>query len=244
MFDIYNSGNISISDSIFIDNSGTGISRYAFRGNTGAVSIGYNNIPSSFSQIVAEVSHCNFTNNRATADRRVRSTNVAFFNRIFTGRGGSLGVFYNESLYDIVLKIYDNYFQNNYARSFGGAVYLVVFGEGTQNMIILQKNTFINNFARLGGGAVLNTFFSNGVPSKPHTTLISDCLFAGNMGRTGGALFVNPAYESKLIPSIYSGTFQLQTQCPRIILSFVHKYGTTDNPQISRSKSILVSDII
>ena len=197
VFDIYNCGNISIIHSDFIDNSGTGISRYSFRGNTGAVSIGYNNIPTSFPRIVAKVSHCNFTNNRATAERRVRSTNAVFFNRIFTGRGGCLGVFYNESYHDIVLKLNDNHFQNNYARSFGGAVYLIVFGEGTQNMIILQKNTFINNFARLGGGAILNTFFSNGVPSKPHTTLMSDCLFVGNMGRTGGALFVNPAYESE-----------------------------------------------
>ena len=199
MFDIYNCGNISISDSNFIDNSGTGTSRYSFRGNTGAISIGYNNIPTSFSQTVAEVSHCNFTNNRATADSRVRSINGVFFSTIFTGRGGSLGVFYNESYHDILLRVSDNHFQNNYARSFGGAVYLVIFGEGTQNMIVLQRNNFIDNFAQLGGGAVLNTFFSNGVPSKPHTILMSDCLFAGNKGQTGGALFVNPAYESKLL---------------------------------------------
>ena len=196
VLDVYNCANISITDSNFIDNSGTGISQNPFRGNTGAVSIGYNNIPSSFSQIVAEVSHCNFTNNRATAISRVRSTNVAFFSRIFTGRGGGLGVFFNESYHDIVLILSNNHFQDNYARSFGGAVYLIVFGEGTQNVIMLQRNTFINNFARLGGGAVLNTFFSNGVSGKPHTTLISDCVFVGNMGRTGGALFINPAYES------------------------------------------------
>ena len=151
VLDIYNCGNISISNSNFIDNSGTGISRCSFRGNTGAASIGYNNNPISFSEIVAKVSHCNFTNNRATAERRERSTNGAFFSRIFPGRGGSLGVFYNESYHDIVLRLSDNHFQNNYARSFGGAVYLIIFGEGTQNMIILQRNTFIDNFARLGG---------------------------------------------------------------------------------------------
>ena len=199
MFDIFNSADISITDSSFIDNSGTGISRHSFRANTGAVSIGYNNIPTSFPLIAAEVTQCNFTNNRASASRNVRSTNVAFFSRIFTGRGGGLGVFYNESYYNITLRIADNHFENNYARSFGGAVYLVMFGEGTQNVNILERNTFIDNFASLGGGAIITTFFSNGVVGRPHTTVITDCIFSGNEGQTGGGLFVYPAYECMYI---------------------------------------------
>ena len=196
MFDIFDCSNISVICSSFVDNSGTGISRYSYRGNTGAVSIGYNNIPITISEVVAEIRHCNFTNNRATAERIVRSSSSAFGSRIFSGRGGAVGVFYNESYHDVVVRITDNNFQNNYARSFGGAVYLNMFGEGTQNIHILERNTFIKNFAVLGGGAVLNTFFSNGVVGRPHSTFISDCVFEGNAGQTGGALFVNPAYES------------------------------------------------
>lgn len=197
MFDIFNSAEVSITNSVFVDNSGTGISRYSFRANTGAVSIGYNNIPTLFPQVSFEVTQCNFTNNRATALKQVKSTNVAFFSRIFSGRGGAVGVFYNESYYDITVRILDNYFENNFARSFGGAVYLVMFGEGTQNINILERNVFINNVSPLGGGAIISTFFSNGVVGRPHSTFISDCTFIGNVGQTGGALFIYPAYECK-----------------------------------------------
>ena len=199
MFDIYNCVSISVTNSIFIDNSGTGISRHSFRANTGAVSIGYNNIPASFSRIniTAKVSDCTFINNRATARRMVRSSSSAFFSRIFSGRGGAVGVFYNESYYNINVEILDNHFESNYARSFGGAVFFIFFGEGTQNINILKRNTFINNFAHLGGGAVLSTFISNGVVGRPHSVLISDCTFIGNAGQTGGALFAYPAYECK-----------------------------------------------
>ena len=197
MFDIFNSAEVSITNLVFNDNSGTGISRYSFRANTGAVSIGYNNIPTLFPQVSLEVTECNFTNNRATALRQVRSTNVAFFSRIFTGRGGAVGVFYNESYYNITVRISDNHFERNFARSFGGAVYLVMFGEGTQNINILERNVFISNFALLGGGAIISTFFSNGVVGRPHSTFISDCTFIGNVGQTGGALFIYPAYECK-----------------------------------------------
>lgn len=197
VFDVFNSAEVSITNSVFVDNSGTGISRYSFRANTGAVSIGYNNVPTLFPQVSLEVIDCNFTNNRATALQQVRSTNVAFFSRIFSGRGGAVGVFYNESYYNITVRISDNHFEDNFARSFGGAVYLVMFGEGTQNMNILERNIFINNFAPLGGGAIISTFFSNGVVGRPHSTFVSDCTFIGNVGQTGGALFIYPAYECK-----------------------------------------------
>ena len=204
VFDIFNSAEVSITDSVFVDNNGTGISRSSFRANTGAVSVGYNNVPTLFPRVSLEVTQCNFTNNRATALKQVKSTNVAFFSRIFSGRGGGIGVFYNESYYNITVRILDNHFENNFARSFGGAVYLVMFGEGTQNFNILERNVFINNFSPLGGGAIISTFFSNGVVGRPHSTFIYDCTFIGNVGQTGGALFIYPAYECEYHDNIVS----------------------------------------
>ena len=198
VFDIYNSAEVSITDSTFVNNSGTGISRFSFRANTGAVAVGYNNIPNKFTRVSLEVLRCNFTNNSATAERRVRSTNSAFFSQVFSGRGGGIGVFYNESYYNITARISDCHFERNYARSFGGGVFLVFFGEGTQNIVTLERNTFVNNFAVLGGGAILNTFFSNGVIGRPHSTIITDCLLSGNVGQSGGALFLYQAYQCKL----------------------------------------------
>ena len=198
MFDIFNCASVSITDSTFIDNSGTGISRHPFRANTGAVAIGYSNVPKRYPQVTARVVKCNFTRNRATAADKVRTTSAAFFSRIFSGRGGGLGVFFDENFYNILLDVHDNHFMENYAKSFGGALYLVTFREGTQNQYNVSKNKFVNNFAPLGGGAISNTFFSNGVPDSPHQLLMTDCLFKGNVGQSGGALSLYLPYGGKI----------------------------------------------
>lgn len=202
VFDIFNSANVSLANSTFANNRGTGISRYSFRANTGAVSIGYNNVPRHFQLVKAIVTECKFTTNKATAFHKVRSTNAAFFSRIFSGRGGGLGIFCNESYYNISLKLVDNRFENNYARSFGGALYFVTFGEGTQNVYSLNKNVFINNSAPLGAGAISNTFFSDGVPGSPHQLLMTDCMYDGNLGQSGGALSLYLPYGGSFFPEL------------------------------------------
>ena len=219
VLDIFNCADVTIIESTFIDNSGTGISRHSFRANTGAVSIGYNNAPKYFPGIIAKVVQCVFISNRATAANKVRSTNAAFFSRIFSGRGGGLGIFYNESYHNISLTITDSSFENNYARSFGGALYLVRFGEQTQNVYTLKGNNFNNNVAPLGGGAISNTFFSSGIPDSPNTLLMSDCTFVGNVGQTGGAL-------SLYLP--YAGKFTQELCCIKVcLLSKLYNHYTS-----------------
>ena len=199
VFDIFNCAAVSIVNSNFIDNRGTGISRYPFRANTGAVSVGYNNAPRDFSNITADVLNCKFIRNKATAAHKFRSTSSAFFSRIFTGRGGGLGFLFNESFHNASVNLRGNIFENNYARSFGGALYFVTFGMQTQNVYALDGNHFRNNFGRLGGGAISNTFFSCGILESPHSLLMTDCLFVGNIGQTGGALSLYLPYEGMLL---------------------------------------------
>lgn len=193
--DIFNCPDISITDSTFMSNQGTGISRISFRANTGAVSIGYNNIETDILHPLIAVLRCNFTDNRATARNAFRTTSNAFFNRIFTGRGGGLGIFINESFHNISGTINDNRFVDNYARSFGGGLFMVIFGEGTQNILLVRRNVFVNNVALLGAGGLLMTFFSTGLEAAPHTSNITDCFFEGNSGESGGAVLVYLAYE-------------------------------------------------
>ena len=74
---------------------------------------------------------------------------------------------------------------------------MVIFGENTQNKLLVERNVFLNNVGRLGGGGLLMTFFSVGLESAPHQTNITDCSFTGNAGETGGAVIVYLAYEGK-----------------------------------------------
>lgn len=201
VFDLYNNRNISITYSTFHDNQGTGISRYAFRGNTGAVAIGFNGVPMNYLEPKVFIFNCNFTRNRATASSLFRSSSGAFFNQAFSGRGGGVGVFFNEDVHNVSVTITDNLFLGNYAQSFGGAVFLVVFNEGTHHTMDLERNIFNSNVGRLGGGAVQMTFISNGIAGEPHTTSFIDCLFQSNSGPSGGAVYVYPAFQGKqLLP--------------------------------------------
>ena len=195
MFDIFNSANVSITDSTFVDNSGTGISRHSFRANTGAVGIGYHNISIAFcpEQISLEVVQCNFINNAALAQASQFPDYIDFalFRTLFPGRGGAIGVFCNVSCH-VTVKITDNRFEQNYASLFGGAIYFGTFGEGAPITHILERNSFTHNVANNGGGAIINIFASRIVLERPHSMLISDCYFDNNVGQTGGALFVYP----------------------------------------------------
>ncbi len=198
VFDIFNSVDITIMSSIFFNNSGTGISRKAFRGNTGAVSIGFNNIEldqQEGGQPQISVSNCNFTRNRATAIALVRSTDAVFTNNIFSGRGGGLGIFIDDSRYNITAFIYDNVFVSNYGRSYGGGLFIVIFGEDTQNVFLVKRNEFKDNLAELGAGGLLMTFNSAGFTEAPHTTIVSECSFIGNSGRSGGGILTSIASQ-------------------------------------------------
>ena len=181
--------------STFHDNMGTGISRYEFRANTGAVAIGFNGVPLEYSIPEVLINNCNFTRNRATASALFRSSSAAFFNRAFSGRGGGVGVFFNEDIHNVSVSIADNFFQDNFARSFGGAVFLVIFNESTHHTVHIQRNIFHSNVGLLGGGAIQMTFISNGIVGNPHMTLFTDCQFVNNSGASGGAVYVYPAFE-------------------------------------------------
>lgn len=104
-------------------------------------------------------------------------------------------MFFNEDAQNVTLRIVDNLFLSNYAQSFGGAVFLVIFNEGIHHVLDLERNVIDSNSARLGGGAVQMTFISNGIPEEPHITSFVDCLFHNNSGPSGGAVYVYPAFQ-------------------------------------------------
>ena len=162
------------------------------------MAIGFNNIQSYIPNPVFVVRHCNFTNNQATAESFFRTPNNAVFNGIYTGRGGGIGIYVNESFHNISGIISDSFFVGNFVRLYGGGVFLVVFGSGTQSHLLVERNVFERNVARLGGGAIITTYFSRGTEGSPHTTIIKDCTFNGNTAETGGAALLYLAYEGKI----------------------------------------------
>ena len=195
VFDIFNSNNITIVNSSFVNNYGTGTVLIPFRGNTGAVAIGYNNAEPTAVDPLVSVDHCVFVNNSAdvSAESMVTSNNVIAAG-VFTGRGGSLGLFIRYSFRSVSALISDSEFRNNYAESFAGAMYVVLSGDTTQHNVTVQDCLFVTNRANRGAGGVIFVFFSNGLRSRPLTATAFNCKFIGNSADTGGGIYIFPEY--------------------------------------------------
>lgn len=171
-------------------NRGTGRVVLSYRGNTGGVSFGYNTLPSHFSSPSLCVQNSTFINNSATAESAFLTSSQAFFAEIFTGRGGAMGVFINESNHNVTVEIFDCVFKKNYARSFGGSIYILLGGFTTYHKAVLQQTRFHLNSARLGGGALQSSFFNVGPQDDPLLMLFDNCTFSNNSAIAGGSIFV------------------------------------------------------
>ena len=107
-------------------------------------------------------------------------------------------MFVNDFQYNISAMIHDNLFAHNFARSYGGGLFMVIFGRNTQNMFLVERNVFESNWGVLGARGVLMTFNSDGVLGYPHTTKIADCSFSRNSGISGGRLLVGLTGPGKI----------------------------------------------
>ena len=189
-FDIHNCESVSIVNSYFHENKGTGIIKEPFRGNTGAVAITYSDIDYNYGNIKIKVINTSFINNSAlTNNRTFRSTSDAFYNGILTGRAGGLGVFVNKRDHNVIISIDRCQFINNYARIYGGGLYFVYHGLNSQHIGIVTNTTFIGNSGGLGAGGFASSVLSKGLQEGPHIVQFKDCYFESNQGDAGGGMY-------------------------------------------------------
>ena len=174
-------------------NKGSGISGISYRGNTGGASFGYNNLPQRFSTPSLSISDSTFLNNSARANSVFLTSSQAFFRRVFTGRGGAVGVFVNESRYSIDVALSNCVFEGNYARSFGGGMYILPGGRrGTSHKVLVEGCRFVGNEAGISGGGVQVTYPTAGPRNNPHLVTFVDCSITNNTAPfNGGGMYIS-----------------------------------------------------
>ena len=148
----------------------------SYRGNSGAVAIGYNNVGSNTSQLI-QVYKSTFFNNSANANASFQTSSNTFTDRVHTGRGGALAVYQNSSR-NLSIIISKCNFTKNYARSYGGGLYLNAF----TNYLLVERTTINLNTAELGGGGI--AFW------RPVVILVK-CNITHNRAFAGGGILVN-----------------------------------------------------
>lgn len=192
VLDLFNCVNLTLNGLLVEHNQGTGIVPLPYRGNTGAVAIGYNGLSPNLSATpTVSVSNSVFRNNSALATSRVISISATAFSQVFTGRGGALGVFVNESLHNMTIAIRNCSIVGNSARSFGGGAYVLFNGNTAQHVLLAEEVTLSSNMVTLhGGGGMQFSFLSNGIPTAPHMAILTNCLFDNNTAQAGGGIYI------------------------------------------------------
>ena len=189
VFDIHNCYNVTISESFFINNRGTGITERSYRGNTGSLSITYNHVESGSipGNPVITIKSCRFINNSATATSSLKSSDQVFSRGILTGRGGAMAVFARENVFNISVMISDCKFEENSARSYAGGIYILFSGYG-HHIALVKQCYFKSNYAGEGGGGIL-VLGTKGVTESPHVFQVKNCTFHDNKATLGAALY-------------------------------------------------------
>ena len=101
-------------------------------------------------------------------------------------------MFSNESRYSLNVTISDCVFEQNYARSFGGGIYLLPGGVTTRHKMLVQRSRFDSNSAGIGAGGVQVTYINNGLPSDPLLVTIVDCQITNNRASfNGGGMYAS-----------------------------------------------------
>ena len=186
--DIYECSIVNIQDSIFMHNGPVShtLKTQPFRGNSGGLSISYNNIENPNIKLVVVVERCTFINNSALPSPELQQTSSsAISTSIFSGRGGALGLLLNNQLQHVEVMVRDCSFHGNSAKTFGGGVY-VVFGYGSSHTTTISQCTFENNTSPFSTGGLFAAFLGQGSPSKHSVHIVTDCTFFHNRALQGG----------------------------------------------------------
>ena len=163
-----------------------------YRGHSGGLSVGFLLLPTP---PVVIVCHCLFRNNTSNPSSPIiqTPTDVVQFSH-FTGRGGGCSFIINP-LIPVNATIEDCIFEENFAISFGGGLYITFFNSQQNIHFTIRRVKFIKNYAETAG-AILCGIRTGGFPGAENKVLVFDSIFIENEAVYGGGTAT--AFSGKL----------------------------------------------
>lgn len=136
---------------------------------------------------MAIVSGCVFRNNTSdpTSDL-VQTTSDLVQSSRFTGRGGGCAFPINP-LFSLNATVEDCLFEQNYARSFGGGLY-VAFNGREHHRVTIRRVRFIRNNAPTAGALEVG-FITGGILGADNQLMAYDSEFVENYAIFGGGVY-------------------------------------------------------
>ena len=154
-----------------------------YRGHSGGLSVGFHLLPTA---PVVIVSHCLFRNNTSNPNSHIILTtaDAVQFSR-FTGRGGGCS-FPIKLLISLNAIIEDCIFEENFAISFAGGLYIGFFNSQQHNFTV-SRVRFIKNYAP-NAGALLCGIITGGFPESENKVHFYNSTFIENEALFGGGI--------------------------------------------------------
>ena len=226
VLDIFNVLNVTVDHCTFVNNHNNGNRDEPFRGNAGAIAVGYSSCSNCSSLLLNSSTSANiiiknsmFISNSAWTNR---STDQVLIQKVFAGRGGAIALYLPtpESIVRFTSEL--NCFENNSASSAGGAIYAHLSGDLANVTLDIKECNFTGNKAPDGAGVEFtynldrsacvitsceidnDDCTSSSVCNRhiPANSIIEDCHFVRNVGEFGGAfkgIQINPFGNNNMI---------------------------------------------
>ena len=191
--DLFNNEMVELQNNDFSDNTGSSRSNAFYRGNTGAVSIGYYELNKTKSNPTVLMQDCEFSNNSVSVFQSEASTSNAIVgSNIYKGRGGALGIFLGDVFHNITVQIRGCTFTDNKSVGSSGGSYIIYNGTDVYHNVTVMDSTFENGQAGKRGGGLLLGFLSAGNRNYPMLATVFGCNFTNNTASSGSAISVTP----------------------------------------------------
>lgn len=186
---MYNCDNVTVSSSIFEHNGPVSIVKKGeYRGHAGGLSLGYF-YNRNVSHPVAKVTGCVFRNN--TSDplaNTVQSTSQLFQQFVFSGRGGGCAITINP-MNSLNATVEDCYFEDNFALSFGGGLYVGFSGNNSHTVVVRRTILMKNKTPGAAGGLEIG-FVQGADEDFTNQIYVYDSTFIENKASVGGGVYV------------------------------------------------------
>lgn len=183
--DVYNCRNVIVHDCTFEHNGPVEVVKLQqHRGHAGGLSLGY---PGDIEpEPTVTVTHCVFRNNTSDSLAATEATPSQVFQRfIFIGRGGGCAVAVSpQSTLRALFE--DCTFEENFARSVGGGLYISFGGLRERTLVINRINVTRNWTPRAAGGLFIGFMQYSG----RNRAFVYNSVFSENSGVLGGGVYL------------------------------------------------------
>lgn len=182
--EISNSPLVLVYGCTFTNNTSMGIGKERYSGNSGGLSIGFDDFPlveHIFPEIL--IIRSNFSRNKALADdpQFQYSVSEVIGQRLYNQRGGAIACYFGAKSYSGQILVMDTLIEENQAKDSVGGVYMFLAGASNAHKVWFKNTMLLRNVGPDGGGLEITQSPDEALGS-PFFIHISDCMFMNTIG--------------------------------------------------------------